>query len=312
VNIFSEKQNPVIQEMAGNNKLPSENKVREYLDQFITPDTDALSVFMPSVEQLITKELTKKPLAPDKYRYHEGPGKWPINVGKAWIARSFGHNLDNCPKPELQRKDEEEIDKAFYPYLASSLPEEFRKRLEECKPGFCHIGTDRQSKGRNFRIDFRMNNAFSNYHEIQLRELHTSLRDKGFIRVRSEPRLRQEILTRRAQYPKWKVYTLLGGMIVEYFGSIYNASNWNGSSLIFTTRALNGLDEYESAVFAECQIRASHEFLFHSHPHRVPRWWELHYASVMKFSLEVDEHTEEKKELRGKPSLTSLRFSNLE
>lgn len=308
---FRGDNNPIIRAMGQNNKLPKENEVREYLDQFITADPAALKKDMPSVDELIHKELAKPPRDPDEYYYrnYHDPGKWPIDVDEAWIAVSFGHNLPNCPKPQLQFKDATWPDRAID--HRGQWPELFVKQMERCADDCCKYSSTRASNGRSLTMPYNMKNAFDTYHATQRNRLNKKLRENGFTAKRGEPELTQEILTRKKQFPGWKIYAFLGEEMVNYFGNVYETYKWHDAILI----SIGGhecCDSYESAVVAECQIKASHDFHFHYWPERVPRWWKLHYASMMKFALEVDERITEESEIERRPSITQFRFANLE
>jgi len=310
---FKGEHNPVIHAMNGNNKLPNEAQVREYLDQFITADPAALKKFMPSVDELIHKELTKPPKDPDEYswsyRNYRNPGKWPVDVDDAWIATSFGCDLKTCPKPQVQFKD------ATAPIREvehkGEWPELFVKQLQRCADDCCNHGYSKASNGRSFCMPNKMHSAFSSYHCTQRNRMWALLKENGFIAKRGEPELTQEILARKKQFPGWKIYTFLGSEMVDYFGNVYETYKWHDSFLI-SMGGNDSCDSYESAVVAECQIQASHEFHYHYRPERIPRWWKLHYASMMKFGLTVDKRATEDTKIEGKPTITQVRFANLE
>jgi len=307
---FRGEHNPVIHAMEHNGKLPNEDQVRGYLDQFITADPAVLKKFMPSVDELIQKDLKRPPKDPDDWRYNwHDPGKWPIEVDSAWIATSFGCDLPNCPKPQIQMKEAgsptREVDHR------GQWPKVFVKQMQMSANDCCRLATDKASSGRSFRMPYKMSQAFDTYHSTQRNRMHALLRENGFTAKRGEPELTQEILTRKKQFPGWKIYAFLGEEMVNYFGNVYQTYKWHDAFLI-SMGGNDSCDSYESAVVAECQIRASHEFHFHYWPERIPRWWVLHFGSLMKFGIEVDKRIDEEKQIEGKPTLTQVRFANLE
>lgn len=276
-------------------KLPKEDQLREYFNQFILEDPYNHPKMTDWAKEI--KDALNFVPDPDDYYYDEdepaGHAK-AVDVSGGWVGNSF-RSKEISPDIVPPDEDSAMVGREFEDWF--NVPVYAKNRWNESHDDARGTRETSITKGGQLSIE-TIDQTFRNYRRYQLKRLVDTLKQKGFTKKHCEPELQQEILTRQKQFPGQQIFCLLGNRMVEYFQNIHGKAYWNNALLIRSGTgyySIGDLNSYESAVFAHCQVRASHNYLFYYDINRVPRRWAYRWISIMEYSLEVDERIEEAK-----------------
>lgn len=301
------ENNAVLETLGKSSKLPKEQEIKNYFDQFIISDQYNASMF-PGWDPVIKSEMNKNH-NPNHIDYDEDEALKSIDISDGWVANTF---YDENLVPTMV---DSSVDAANMNWsnLACNYPANFKALYEHSHRDARNSRDGSITKGAQLSR-YWMRRNMDSYKTFQLRMLVDGLKEKGFTKVRSEPELQKEILTRKKQFPGQQLFCMLGREMTAYFQNIHKKYMWNGALLVRSGSysCTGDIDEYESAVFARCQVRTSHRFLFHYGVARVPRRWQFIFHSVMEYALEIDQRIEEEEAQITLTSPSLARFGHID
>ena len=187
--------------------------------------------------------------------------------------------------------------------VSNVWPAEFKEKIDKsCDGGSLLICLKLQRCNElKWSVISKYESFLNNIQSLQRLLLVEELRKQKHIRCLGEPDLRSEIRLRKKQYPSQEITVMLGTKLEEYYTHVYNQSLLENGVLVGCPRAYTGyptppsyeFGEYESAVVAKSQIRASHSFEFAYGIARATRAWNIAIGMFMEFALEVTPRQEE-------------------
>lgn len=278
---------PEASALENSNKLPKEDAVRNYMDQFMIADPYSSKHF-PTLEQVC---LTIKKYDVDS----------PVRLNDACMASSFRHpNI--VPAWDFIGSTR---DLSISPMIVDNWPGWFVSALKQHDSAF--VKTHRISITRGSQaseVNHQLKRWVDSTLSTQSGRIVSALKEKGYVEVRSEPKLHEEVLRRRAQFPGERIYVLVGDEMSDYFHNIHKSHRWHDTYLLNTHHCgyynNSGIGRYASAVFTTQQIRTAHRYFIHYGIEKQPRRWRIEYAAACQFTMEMDECIQEEKVLKKK------------
>lgn len=293
-------------------KLPTEDQLHEYLSHL-----EALTCSpedRPSLNKVI----------------QSAKSDGPVPMEDIWIGSSFPDKLAPKPLPVIGGADAgisprwrgnwRTRGRAKIPaaqVTATVLPPDIFNLQTILDPRSFHPhNTELSSGGSIYSIPYGASSAHDNFRTAQQTMFLEELKEKGYVARRPIPELIQEVRTRRTQFPKTKIYVFLGSDISYYFNGMHDSKYWEEAALIDITseryyrpgNQARVLAPFETAVISEAQMNASHSFEFYYHLERIPRWWIVNSAYLMRFTTVIAPHSPKEKVIREPVKEIDSRF----
>lgn len=281
-------ENQLVIRLQQSNKLPTEYEIKAYLDNILNFDGKISNY-------LLLNELKK---SQSQINVKDIPNYSPIDITRSFPA-SMSSKLQTTTKINLVHNDNHEC------FQQNDWPKKFRDEWVKSIPEQRSYRDTYISKGRYLRhsVDYIFEmwiNNFKNWQDVQVQK---ELRRLGYTRIMRDSELEHEIKTRQAQFPGEQIIVLVGLGMKDYIEGISNDPyHWMDANVFYVPRvSYNGrypgsgygetresiVENYESCVFSKHQIKARQSFEVHWNVNRAIRKFNIKFAAVFRFGLEI-------------------------